>query len=397
MCPGSFCGDFSALRLKSNCAEPDPEVLVFEAILKNTMKMNSLRSPAPILLLTLLLSLAAPAYAGKDGTGPTKKTAADLPMAPAIDAGAVESEDAADKESTKGSKTEEKTSSKDAKSDNSEINAEESGKPKGLKGLLKRKKKDETEASEESASQSADGKKSEEQSKKAKEEKEAPPPIITKEQKEAAEKRAVQQALLKTMTTPFSSPSQSASNENKSASGAISLSGNDSPLRARGLGQRFSQNRVFLPPKMIIGRIHEFVVKGRPGSSVAIAMADKDSGAKAIHGHNLRLGPDRKVVGGGVIPDTGVLTVYVEMPIQGDLIGLPVFFETAVWQKPDFSDLEIANPVKSETVQEISDKPNGILVSEEKAEQKRGIRFVPDSGVPLHQRGNGVSLDSGRP
>lgn len=354
-------------------------MLVFEAILKNTMKMNSLRSPAPIILLTLLLSLAASAYAAKEPTDAAgKKPSAKLPMAPAIDAADVPNS------------VDEKSSSKEEKSSTTtnEAQGPEDSSKKGFRGLLKRKKKDD---SDETNAESSDEKKTDE-----KQAKEAPPPPLTKEQKEAIEKRAAQQAVLKTMTTPFSSSSQAATNEPNSAA-SISLSGNNSPLRSRGLGQRLSQNRVFFPPKMIIGRIHEFVVKGRPGSNVAIAMADKDSGAKAICGHSLRLGPDRKVVGGGVIPETGLLTVYVEMPIQGDLIGLPVFFETAIWQKPDFSDLEIANPVKSETVEEIGDKPNGILVSEEKAEQKRGLRFVPDSGVPLHQRGSGVSLDSGRP
>lgn len=313
-------------------------------------------------------------------------------MAPAIDSPA-SNNSPTDREEDQSAKSAEKTtgdktSSKTGNSGSDAKETDEAVKPKGLRGLLKLKKKDAEAEDAESATAEAD--------KKAKE-KEPPPPVISKEQKEAAEKRAAQLAVLKTMTTPFSSPNQSSAPENKPLSNTISLSGNDSPLRTRGLGQRFSQNRVFLPPKMIIGRIHEFVVKGRPGSNVAIAMADKDSGAKDIFGHAIRLGPDRKVVGGGVIPESGLLTVYVEMPIQGDLIGLPVFFETAIWQKPDFSDLELANPVKSETVEEIANKPNGILVSEEKAEQKRGIRFVPESGVPLHQRGNGVSLESGRP
>jgi hypothetical protein len=380
--------------LKSTCAEPDPEVLVFEAILKNTMNMNSLRSPAPIILLTLLLSLAAPAYVRADSTEQSsKKAPSTLPMAPAIDSAASESSpiDSKEDQPAKSGEKEsgDKTSSKTAKTESDAKDSDESAtKPKGIRGFLKLKKKDADAEEAEGATADSD--------KKAKE-KEAPPPIISKEQKEAAEKRIAQMAILKTMTTPFSSPNQSSAPENKSISNTISLSGNDSTLRSRGLGQRFSQNRVFLPPKMIIGRVHEFVVKGRPGSNVAIAMADKDTGAKDIFGHSIRLGPDRKVVGGGVIPESGLLTVYVEMPIQGDLIGLPVFFETAIWQKPDFSDLELANPVKSETVEEIANKPNGILVSEEKAEQKRGIRFVPESGVPLHQRGNGVSLESGRP
>jgi hypothetical protein len=120
-------------------------------------------------------------------------------------------------------------------------------------------------------------------------------------------------------------------------------------------------------------------------------MADKDSGAKQIFGQKLRLGADRKLMAAGTIPETGILTLIVDMPIQGDLIGLPVFFEAVIWQKDDFSDLEIATPVKSESAQEIADKANAVIVSGEK-EQKRGLRFTPGSGVPLYQE----NKDSGR-
>jgi len=198
--------------------------------------------------------------------------------------------------------------------------------------------------------------------------------------------------LLKTMSTPFNT----ANLENSAGDGAnssLSLRPGGSPLR-NSLLSRIAANRVFLPGTMVIGKPAEFVVKGRPGSHVAIAMADKDSGAKPIGPITLRLGPDRKLVAAGTIPESGLLTLIVDMPIQGDLIGQPVFFETVVWQKPDFSDVELASPVKSESAAEIADKANAIIVAGEK-NQKRGLRFVPDSGVPQDQQNAG--LDSGRP
>ena len=194
---------------------------------------------------------------------------------------------------------------------------------------------------------------------------------------------------MKTYSTPYNTQaSDSAQDQNYTFQ-----SGNT--LRSRLAGRLGSATRVYLPGKMLIGKPCDFVVRGRPGSNVAIAMADKDSGAKPLFGHTLRLGPDRKLVAAGTIPETGVLTLTVDMPIQGDLIGLPVFFETAVWQKADFSDMELATPVKSVTEQELTEKSNAVLVSEEKS-QKRGLRFVPDSAVPLHQRGN-IGLESGKP
>ena len=96
----------------------------------------------------------------------------------------------------------------------------------------------------------------------------------------------------------------------------------------------------------------------------------------------------------GTIPDAGVLTLIVDMPIQGDLIGLPVFFETVIWQSPDFADVELAMPIKSETAGDIADKANAIIVAGEK-NQKRGLRFTTSAGASQYQQNTG--LDSGRP
>ncbi|MBX9685596.1 MAG: hypothetical protein K2X27_02770 [Candidatus Obscuribacterales bacterium] len=247
--------------------------------------------------------------------------------------------------------------------------------------------------SEAAAEDKAESKTSGKEEKKAKTDKKAKEEKVEPSAAELAAQAAVQERarLLKAMHTPFNS----AVPESGSESASLESSSRLNSALGRGLSRRLAAYRVFLPGKLFIGKAADFVVKGRPGSQVAIAMADKDSGAKPLYGQVLRLGADRKLVAAGTIPESGILTLTVDMPIQGDLIGLPVYFETAVWQKPDFSDLEIASPVKSETSSEIEAKVNAVLVDGEKA-QKRGLRFVPDSGVPMYQRGN-VSLESGKP
>lgn len=212
------------------------------------------------------------------------------------------------------------------------------------------------------------------------EKKKGDPPPPTAAEIAAAEAAAERAKVLKSMRTPFNTASSDGGGDGQGL-GALSLPSRS--LRSS-LSQRLVPNRVYLPGKMIIGKAHEFVVKGRPGSQVAVAMADKDAGAKPIVGHDLRLGPDRKLVAAGTIPETGILTLIVDMPIQGDLIGLPVFFETVIWQKPDFSDLEIASPVKSETVAEFADKPNAVVVVGEAGPKGRAIKF--DTSMPAFQR-----------
>jgi hypothetical protein len=142
--------------------------------------------------------------------------------------------------------------------------------------------------------------------------------------------------------------------------------------------QRLGQARLYLPDKMCLGRTCEFTVKGKPHSWVAIAMADKNEGAKPINGHPIRLGSDRKVVAIGQIPDSGVRTLNIETPIQGDLIGSSLYFEAAIWSKDDMSDVEIAATIPSEGTAKES---NGVLIAAE-PDTKRGIRLVPQTSIP---------------
>jgi hypothetical protein len=206
--------------------------------------------------------------------------------------------------------------------------------------------------------------------------------------------------LLKTTPTPFGAAAPNVggtwefSEQSSLDANPIASAARTAVLPRRSLSDRLVQSRLYLPGRMVLGRPAEFTIKGRPGYHAALAMADKDAGAKPIYGHALRLGPDRKLVSLGDIPSEGVLQLVIETPIEGDLIGQNLFFEAAIWQRPDFSDLEIATPVNSEG--QIGVK-NGVLVSAE-SEQKRGIRFVPDSTMPTQKiLESSFGVGSGRP
>jgi hypothetical protein len=207
--------------------------------------------------------------------------------------------------------------------------------------------------------------------------------------------------LMKTQPTPFT---RSATSSELSNSGVLSLQAasgvrdsGDSPVRRlgrRSLADRLVQSRVYLPGRMVLGKPATFVIHGKPGWHAALAMADKDSGAKPIFGHTIHLGPDRKLVSVGVIPESGVLELTIETPIQGDLIGSNLFFEAALWSAPDFSDCVLATPITSEGQEGAK---NGVLVAAD-IEVKKGLQIVPDGGIPLMQRqGAAQTLDSGRP
>lgn len=176
--------------------------------------------------------------------------------------------------------------------------------------------------------------------------------------------------LLRTMPTPFGSPQQ----EKDTAEPMAPLSLRRSSLNS--LASRLVPPRLYLPGRMVIGQTDEFIIKGKPGQWAALAMADKNKGAKPINGHEIHLGPDRKLVSLGQIPEGGVLSLVIDTPIQGDMIGQQFYFEAIVWSKPDFSDMEVATPVPSETVSPLGQYPNGVVMAGEIV-KKKGIGIVP--------------------
>jgi hypothetical protein len=217
--------------------------------------------------------------------------------------------------------------------------------------------------------------------------------------------------MIKTTPNPFSmagSQDESSGVETESELGNISL---NSPPKSISLAQsrptsalgklslkdRLIGARMFMPERMLLGTPARFTVKGKPGMWVAIAMADKDKGAKPIVGHNLRLGADRKVVSIAKIPESGVAELYIETPIEGDLIGQYLFFEAALWSKPDMSDLELAETVSSGAAASTAAPANAVMVAQAADTKIHGVNIVPDSAMPMIMRQGGPSLGSGQP
>jgi hypothetical protein len=189
--------------------------------------------------------------------------------------------------------------------------------------------------------------------------------------------------LFKTMKTPFgtgSSKDAKGSGEGDDDLGLIQLSSPEARPARTSLNERLTGGpRLFLPDRMTLGHASEFLVKASPGSKVAIAMADKDKGAKPICGKTLRLGPDRKLVAVGVIPETGLLSIFIETPVQGDLVGEQLYFEGAVWTKPDFSDVRIASCIAS---QKTGSEENGVIVAPDVEHKQQGL-FVLEKAKPI--------------
>lgn len=205
--------------------------------------------------------------------------------------------------------------------------------------------------------------------------------------------------LLRTLKTPFGMASniEEESETNSNVKGdpllqPISL-GKAKPSRvAIEFKKKSSSNIMCLPERITIGHSAKFTVKGKPGSYVAIAMADRDSGAKPLLGNPIRLGPDRKVMTVGTIGENGLAELYITAPIEGDMIGQYLYFEAAVWSKPDMSDAQIAQTLAFDKEH---GSGNGVMVGDEAKEKKHGIKFGATSGVPMYQDTSGASNTAG--
>jgi hypothetical protein len=247
-----------------------------------------------------------------------------------------------------------------------------------------------------------DGKEAEEEAPK---EKHKSKEEIKEEEELEAEYEAYQKQLkdlLKTVKTPFGGNEVKSEKNENSELQTISLIGKESseassqsPIHAarQSLRDRLFASKVYMPGRMVIGRPAEFTVRGRPGYWAALAMADKDKGAKPIYGHNLRLGPDRKVMALGKIPASGVLALKIFTPVEGDLVGGNLYFEAAVWPENKPAELELAQPLSSET--QAASTANSVAISGQ-GERKHGVKFVPDNTSP-YAHVNGPGLSSGQP
>lgn len=201
--------------------------------------------------------------------------------------------------------------------------------------------------------------------------------------------------LLKTLANPFNTRPGDLDSDQKEKDVLAPVAIDQQPRAAaiRGLRVRLNSPRLFLPERMTIGKTAEFLIKAPAGLYAAIAVADKNSGAKPIFGHGLRLGPDRKVVAVGKVPESGVLSLFVEAPIQGDLVDSCLYFEAALWSKPDFSDLQIASTVSPQLT---GKDENGVVIASEGAQKKRGL-FVFEQPKPVFTQELPGNLSSGKP
>jgi hypothetical protein len=198
---------------------------------------------------------------------------------------------------------------------------------------------------------------------------------------------------LKTLPTPFTTGGKDDSQACNQSGAFAPIGISSSTISKRNLlSERFHGPKLFLPPRLVLGECAEFTVQGLPGLYVAIAMADKDSGTKPVCGHELKLGPDRKLVGVNKIPEQGVASISIEAPIQGDLVGSSLYFEAVVWSKPDFSDMQLASTVSP---QKETSGENGVIVCEQQ-EIKKGSLINLGPAQPMSMKTVG-GMSSGRP
>lgn len=240
--------------------------------------------------------------------------------------------------------------------------------------------------------------KEEEKARKEEEKAKKDDPKLAEEERLYNEYQAQLQKALKETKTPFTLGGPMQDQGEATSSGnlqAVTLGAGKK--RPKSLQDRLLPPRLYLPSRMILGKPSQFTVKGKAGLWVAIAMANRNTGAKPVAGNEIRLGPDRKVIALGRIPENQVLTLEAYTPIAGDLLGSNLYFEAALWKDGDPSHAEIAQTIQVEP-QEGSNNGNGVLVSAP-AERKHGLRIVPNTVAPISVRNaqSGMTLDSGHP
>lgn len=259
----------------------------------------------------------------------------------------------------------------------------------------KKEKKSKSEKQDDSAKQETGDSEKADKPEKAEKEKKSKKDEPTQEELEAEKAYKEYQDNLSTLLKQVKTPFSLVDKNDQEASGTSALTLTLPNRGHRSLQDRLLAPRLYLPGRLVLGKPAQFTVKGRPGYWAALAMADRNSGAKPIMGQPLRLGPDRKVVALGKIPEAGVLALNAYCPVAGDLVGANLYFEATVWPEGNLDKAELAQTISSESQ---AASTNAILVAEE-ADKKKGVRIVPDSAMPMYQRAatGATTLDSGKP
>lgn len=118
-------------------------------------------------------------------------------------------------------------------------------------------------------------------------------------------------------------------------------------------------SRVYLPSRLVIGQDNIFIIKGKPGKKVSLAISSSNRGANPLFGKKLRLGETEQTLEAN-IPATGILELVYKLPNDTSLVNRTKYFEVALWSKDDFSDLEIAKTISPAAKETLN---NGLVIS----------------------------------
>lgn len=123
--------------------------------------------------------------------------------------------------------------------------------------------------------------------------------------------------------------------------GSITLPPETKPIRQSRLSQLIQRPaQLFMPSRLLIGQENKFLIRGLAGKKVMLYLSSQAEGLAAPNGQALRVGPENQQLG-GVIPESGVLALSLEVPKEEALADQVVYVEAIQWQNPDYSDLSV--------------------------------------------------------
>lgn len=94
------------------------------------------------------------------------------------------------------------------------------------------------------------------------------------------------------------------------------------------------KNDIYLPARLVIGEQAHFVAKAVPGSRIKLFLSTQGEGFLLPDGSPLRVGKDAQEVS-GVVPETGVLELQMEMPKESELEGQVVYVDAVAGPSDD--------------------------------------------------------------
>lgn len=135
--------------------------------------------------------------------------------------------------------------------------------------------------------------------------------------------------------------------------GVFSQAANAEKYQSRLNSLLLKKNDVYLPSRLVLGEEARFVIKAPAGSKVKVFLSSKAEGYILPNGTPLRVGEEVQELS-GIVPESGVLQLQMEMPKDPELEGKVVYVDAVAGPSDEeLAPIDLVDPTGRRTTENV--------------------------------------------